>query len=213
MLHTRILAPLTMLAALLAPGCDQRASWVDSSLEASVAAPARARLAARAAELDRPAASSASPTATTKPAPKPVVESAPPPPPPADLGATLQVKRLIVAEGVKRREPVGEGGAFTTATPRVYAFLEITNPARVASEVSVSITPRGEAERGRVTLDIGASPRWRTWSFTRLARTPGAYDVVVYDGDGDEIGRTEFEVTSPTATPTAAVEAKDEPRG
>ncbi len=205
-MNAKLLPLLSLLALPILTGCEEQPSWAEASLGRNVTAPAQVALAEQTKQLEsaKPAATPATTPATID-APSKVIEA--PEPPAIDRDAPLKVKRLVVAESVEKREPVSAGVSFGDDTPRIYAFVEIGNPERAESEIAVSITPRGEKERGRVTLNIGASPRWRTWSFTRLAKEPGTYDVVVYDAKGDEIGRTSFEVVDANApVPTAAAD-------
>lgn len=204
-MNAKLLPLLSLLAIPVLTGCEEQPSWAEASLGRNVTAPAQVALAEQTKQLE--ASKSAAPAATpvTIDAPSKVIDA--PEPPDIDRDAPLKVKRLVVAESVEKREPVAAGVSFGDDTPRIYAFVEIGNPERAESEVAISITPRGEKERGRVTLKVGASPRWRTWSFTRLAKKPGTYDVVVYDAKGEEIGRTDFEVVDAKApVPTAAAD-------
>lgn len=165
------------------------------------------------------AAAAASPAATQCPEPA-VAVAAPPASPPAAAvtapdasvavgktgkagsekgrgAAELKVKRLVLAEGVKDREPVAPGTMFRAPeTERLYAFLEIENPGDVEGEVTVAfVPPGGGAPVGNVTLGVGPSPRWRTWAFTRGARTVGEWTAIVRSETGEELARAPFEVT------------------
>jgi hypothetical protein len=115
----------------------------------------------------------------------------------ADASATLRIKRLVLTEGVKDREPVEAKTSFSAADDsRIYAFVEVENPAAAESEITVTFEPAsGGAARGNITLDVGASPRWRTWAFTRGARTTGAWTAVVRGPEGDVLAKAPFEVT------------------
>lgn len=109
----------------------------------------------------------------------------------------LRVKRLVLAEGVSGREPVEPRTSFNAAeTERIYAFVEVENRADGEGEITVTFEPPdGGAPRGNVTLNVGASPRWRTWAFTRGARAAGEWTAVVRGPDGQVLARTPFEVT------------------
>jgi len=204
-MNVKLLSLISLLAIPALAGCEEQPSWAEASLGRTVTAPAQVALAEQTKQLERPAPEP--PEATPVKIDTPDDGVVAPEPPAIDRDAPLKVKRLIVAEGVEKREPVASGVSFGDDTPRIYAFVEIGNPERAESEIAISITPHGERERGRVTLNIGASPRWRTWSFTRLASEPGTYDVVIYDAKGDEIGRTDFEVVDSKApVPTAAAD-------
>lgn len=119
-----------------------------------------------------------------------------------DPDAELTVKRLVISSGVSDREPAGAAKTFTAgAQDRIYAFVEVGNEDRAQSEVFVSFFKDGSAERGGVRLRVGPSPRWRTWSFTRLANDPGTWHAVVRNGKGQELARTSFEIVGAGATP------------
>ncbi|AGP33651.1 DUF2914 domain-containing protein [Sorangium cellulosum] len=111
--------------------------------------------------------------------------------------AELKVKRLVLAEGVKDREPVAPGTTFRAPeTERLYAFLEIENRGDAEGEVTVAfVPPDGGAPVGNVTLGVGPSPRWRTWAFTRGVRKAGEWTAVVRSETGEELARAPFEVT------------------
>ncbi|WP_433933163.1 DUF2914 domain-containing protein [Sorangium cellulosum] len=167
----------------------------------------------------RPPAPSAAATPAATQCPEPVAAAAAPSSPPAATmtapvpapslaggkerkekatgAAELKVKRLVIAEGVKDREPVAPGTTFRAPeTERLYAFVELENRSDVEGEVTVSfVPPDGGAPVGNVTLGVGPSPRWRTWAFTRGARRAGEWTAVVRSETGEELARAPFEVT------------------
>ncbi|WP_437288695.1 DUF2914 domain-containing protein [Sorangium sp. So ce406] len=170
----------------------------------------------------RPPAPSAAATPAATQCPEPVAAAAAPASPPAatmtapvpapapsvaggkerkekatGAAAELKVKRLVIAEGVKDREPVAPGTTFRAPeTERLYAFVELENRSDVEGEVTVSfVPPDGGAPVGNVTLGVGPSPRWRTWAFTRGARRAGEWTAVVRSETGEELARAPFEVT------------------
>jgi hypothetical protein len=74
--------------------------------------------------------------------------------------------------------------------------VEVENPEAEESEITVTFEPPGGGDaRGNVTLDVGASRRWRTWAYTRGARSAGAWTAVVRGPGGEELARAPFEVT------------------
>ncbi|MCC6522878.1 MAG: DUF2914 domain-containing protein [Polyangiaceae bacterium] len=221
----RHLAPLALALALLpacadspsttpAPCALDRAAGTGSARAAAPSAPAAATTAALGAA--SPQATVASPATSTSSRPLPTAASAARAEIDADepdLDAELGVKRLVVASGVHEREPVGAATRFAEgAAKRVYVFVEVTNHARLASEIEVRFVKEGEPERSGVRLRVGAASRWRTWAYTERARERGRWNVIVYDGDGDVLGRSAFEITTepadlypldpPTAPPT-----------
>jgi hypothetical protein len=106
------------------------------------------------------------------------------------------VKRLVVATGVKNRQPEGVATLFRQAeVDRLYAFVEVDNRSGAANEVRVSFEPPdGGAERGDVELAVGESHGWRTWAYTRDARRVGSWTAIVRDADGKILARTPFEI-------------------
>lgn len=114
----------------------------------------------------------------------------------AEIAEQLRVKRLVVARGVEGREPVEASTSFTADDERVYAFVEMHNPAKEPSAVVVSFEPPdGGVATGNVELAVGPSPRWRTWAFTRGAQQEGQWTAVVRTLDGKVLAREPFEVT------------------
>jgi len=112
----------------------------------------------------------------------------------------LRVRRLVVARGVKQREPVDARSSFRVGeTDRVYAFVEVDNRDRQHSEVFVSFEREdAKGPAGKIRLQVGASPRWRTWAYTRKLDQPGRYEAVVRDASDRVIARAAFEVVSET---------------
>jgi hypothetical protein len=124
----------------------------------------------------------------------------------ADVEARLGVKRLVVATGVKDREPVGEATTFSAeSAAKIYAFVEVTNQDRIASQVVVTFEPETGSPIGHVKLEVGAAPRWRTWATTRALK-PGKWQAVVRDGKGKVLATSEFVVEreQPTAVQPAS---------
>ncbi|MFT3773631.1 MAG: DUF2914 domain-containing protein [Minicystis sp.] len=161
-------------------------------------------------QAEAPAATSAAPVAPAPvaaaptPAPAPAASPTPAPKEPAkaeprkaNLGGDdlLTVKRLVLAQGVKDREPIDAGASFKSDAGKIYAFVEVENHGRAAGEIVVEFEPPGGgAPHGDVTLAVGAAHRWRTWAYTRTAKTPGAWTAVVKNKKGDVLARAPFEV-------------------
>lgn len=116
---------------------------------------------------------------------------------PVKEDANLAVKRLVIAESVSNREPVGAATSFKKAdADRIYAFVELTNAEEVDSEVTVSfVPPEGKAAVGNVTLEVGPHARWRTWAYTRGVKKAGTWTAVVRSMSGKVLARQTFEVT------------------
>ena len=129
----------------------------------------------------------------------------------------LHVKRLVLAHSVASHEPVDVATSFSAAqNDRIYAFVEVDNPERAESQIVVTFEPEHGSPTGFVRLDVGASPRWRTWAYTRAVHQPGTWAAVVRDRNGIELARTAFEVKGAAAAPATpgaapAVTAPAEP--
>jgi hypothetical protein len=147
------------------------------------------------------AVASATPTA----APAPVASAAPsakpaekPEPRKASLGGDdlLTVRRFVLSQGVRNREPVDAGSTFKSDATKIYAFVEVENRGRAPGEIVVEFEPPGGgAPHGDVTLAVGSAAKWRTWAYTRTAHTPGSWTAVVKNRKGDVLARAPFEVT------------------
>lgn len=119
----------------------------------------------------------------------------------ADEGASaapeLQVMRLVVSKGISGREPVEPAISFASAEiDRIYAFVELSNNDRTASEISVVFTPPDGSAPLRIPLAVGAQRRFRTWAATRKARAAGLWSVTVSDAAGKELARASFTITT-----------------
>lgn len=184
-------AAVVLGTAMLA-GCSER-----SGLRPTVQAEAPAQAAPSATTtpvVAAPAPSAtpaASPTATVKEPAKPEPRKT------ARSGdARISVRRLVVAQGVRNREPVEPGTTFKSDAGKIYAFVELENRGRDAGEIVVEFEPPGGgAPHGDVTLAVGAAPRWRTWAYTRTAKVAGSWTAVVKNKQGDVLARAPFEVT------------------
>ena len=186
----------TMIGALMLNACGERADWADTRVkrtaervasEASAVKPAVDREKDKSAKLEK-----AVDAAARKDAPRKVDLE-----PEVDVNADLYVKRLVIAHGVDEREPVDPAETFEQGDgERIYAFVEIGNRDRTASEVYVSFVKDGARDNGGVRLRVGASPRWRTWAYTRLAKDPGTWHAVVKNAKGEELARQKFEVVT-----------------
>lgn len=141
----------------------------------------------------------------------PVAKALPTPDPtPAHADAKdLKVVRLVVAEGVKDREPVGAADSFAAGDRPVYAFVEMANRSENPGEIVVAFE-KGSTRTGNVELAVPAKAgRHRTWAYSRGLRQAGEWQVVVRDAEtGKELARKPLEITSP-AVATDAPAAQD----
>jgi hypothetical protein len=183
-----MLAAVTLMTTTLV-GCGERGAQPGgeaSARPAALAAPSAAPTAAPVAVVCPPAAASVAPPE----APRPPVKVK------ATTEGALVVKRLVVAPAVKGREPVDPATSFKADSGKIYAFVELENKEATESEITVSFeAPDGKSATGNVKLDVGAEPRWRTWAYTRAARTAGSWTAIVKNRRGDVLARAPFEVT------------------
>jgi hypothetical protein len=107
----------------------------------------------------------------------------------------LALSELTLSKGIEDRKPVESGTVFKLGEyDRIYAFLNVKNPASTEEEVTVSFAPEGGSERGTVTVRIGPQKKWRTWAFSKVVRKVGTWQVIVRNRNGDLLGRAQFEV-------------------
>jgi len=152
-------------------------------------------------------ASSAAPSAATAalpatPTPAPALAASPAPsaaPSPAAALAprhatALRVERLVIARGVEAREPIGADTVFASSEKRLFAFVDVDNPEHAPGDLRVRFIGPGGETQAPIALSVGESPRWRTWAFTRHARTPGTWKALVQDERGHVLASTEFDV-------------------
>lgn len=189
-MSTRWMATAAMvLGTAMLVGCGER-----GGLRPTVQAEAPAPVAAATAAPTVAAAATPAPTAT----PSTAKDAAKPEPRKTSVGTDgrFAVKRLVVAQGVRNREPVEPGTTFKSDAGKIYAFVEVENRGRAPGEIVVEFEPPGGgAPHGDVTLAVGAAPRWRTWAYTRTAKVAGSWTAVVKNSKGDVLARAPFEVT------------------
>ncbi|HEY1690539.1 MAG TPA: DUF2914 domain-containing protein [Polyangiaceae bacterium] len=187
-MRTATLLELSLFALLASA-----ASACSKAPPAPVACPPQAPVAVA----PSPAGAAAPATATTTP-PAPTVAAttavdARPAAPPRHA-TDLHVERLVVARGVEGREPQGTDTLFGTDEKRIFAFLEVDNPERAPGRLEVQFVAPDGTGQAPIDVAVGDSPRWRTWAFTRHARTPGTWKALVRDERGHLVASTEFDV-------------------
>ncbi|MCC7542533.1 MAG: DUF2914 domain-containing protein [Deltaproteobacteria bacterium] len=118
----------------------------------------------------------------------------------------LRVHRIVLARGVANRVPVEAGERFVVGGPdeRLYTWVEVENAGEEAAELVFTWIPPQGVARGGQALEVPSARRWRTWAFTRQARTPGEWTAEVRTVDGELLARQSFVVEAP-APATLAV--------
>ena len=114
----------------------------------------------------------------------------------------VQITALILARGVEKddtgkRMPVEPGAEFVRDDRRVYAIVDLANPAETEGELMVGwIKPGTTEETNTVTLSVKAQKSWRTWAFNKFVnKEPGVWQVVIRDSsDNTVLARAAFEM-------------------
>ncbi|MDP6944977.1 MAG: DUF2914 domain-containing protein, partial [Myxococcota bacterium] len=104
----------------------------------------------------------------------------------------LHVVDAAVAHGVSRRQPVRPSERFHVGQV-VWAWTAVANRGETAPVTM--LWRRDGVVRSRMTLEVGKSPRWRTWSRRTLrGHDVGAWQVEVLDAQGAILRTLSFEV-------------------
>lgn len=108
----------------------------------------------------------------------------------------LVVKRFVVTEGIRAREPLTSDGPLSANGKPIFAFAELSNESAGEAQVRITFERHGSSDRvGNVALSVPArAGRFRTWGQTRFVREAGTWDAVLWSEGGKELGRTSFEV-------------------
>ncbi len=183
------------LLVSLAAACSSSEPAPVAAVPAPTCAPAPTALAVAKAPEPVVAPVVVAPSRATSPAP--LADSAPKASQKGD-GSKLKVARLVVATGVEKgkREPVGASATFKKGDfERLFAFVELENPSEPA-DVVVTFEKAEDTTNpaGNVTLEVGRSPRFRTWAYSRAVDRPGAWAAVVRTTEGRELARAPFDV-------------------
>jgi hypothetical protein len=117
----------------------------------------------------------------------------PAPRPRPQPSGSFSIRRMQVTSGIDQREPIDHPSRFGDSDERVYAFVEASNPTDEPRELLVTFE-NGQRSTGHVTLTVPAHmPRFRTWAWTRLSRSPGEWTAEIHDGD-QVVASDEFEI-------------------
>lgn len=143
-------------------------------------------------------------------APQPRVEAAPvtarieiPPAKPVSKGpklngpaSTLRVVEATMASSVEARAPLGSDLDFTADGSRVWAWVSVQN--RDEPTTVDMIWKRDGEKINTVTLKVGLSRGWRTWSYRTLRGWDvGHWSVEVVDAEGNLLRELRFDVHKP----------------
>jgi hypothetical protein len=96
----------------------------------------------------------------------------------------LEVTRFVFTRQVVDRQPQGEVQNVPLDGHRVYGFIEVLN--RGAPRQLTMVWRQEGKQVARFSLDVGSSPRWRTWSYLRARKSMlGQWEVSVKDDQGN----------------------------
>ena len=106
----------------------------------------------------------------------------------------MSINTAVIALSVEKRVPVDAAERFTVGQ-KVWAWVSVKNLGE-ASNLTMLWKHDGKV-KSRVTLEVGTSKRWRTWSRrTMRAKDTGAWTVEVLDASGQLIETIPFEMTA-----------------
>lgn len=105
----------------------------------------------------------------------------------------ISVKSIRICEKVENRDPVNEGAEFKHDSGNIACHTVLS--CNLDDQTIHHLWYMNDALMAKVTLKIGKSLNWRTWSTKNLvAESVGKWKVVVQTEAGDELASFEFEV-------------------
>lgn len=122
---------------------------------------------------------------------------------PVAAAEPMTLTTFAAGTGVEHRALVGARARFAPDGDKVWvhATLDNAGPARTVTLVWAL----DGTEKWRITLDVGTSPRWRTWARRTIgARDGGVWMVTALDPAGAVLGSTQFIVGADADTASAA---------
>jgi hypothetical protein len=136
-----------------------------------------AQVVAPATPVTEPAVVIAAPEDSFEPARKPLVE----------------IVESAFGVGVEDRTPVGVGTTFDTAADKVWAWVKINNG---GAPTTIQMVWRRDGEvAATVSLKVGTSSGWRTWSNKNVHGWDiGAWEVDVLDANGTLVDSMSFDI-------------------
>ena len=106
--------------------------------------------------------------------------------------STLRIIEGELAHGVSNRQPIGGSDSFEVGD-KVWAWVSVANTGDKAPITMV--WRRDGVVRSRMTLDVGKSPRWRTWSRLKLrSYDVGTWTVDILDSSDNLLDVLRFDV-------------------
>ncbi|MBH25007.1 MAG: hypothetical protein CMH57_11235 [Myxococcales bacterium] len=108
----------------------------------------------------------------------------------------LKVIDSTMAIDVIKRTPLGAGDTFSTDDEVLWAWVRVRNDGEHTRAIKMVWKHDGEV-KSNVTLDVGVSKGWRTWSKKSITeRDAGLWTVEVFSPEGEVLDTMKFEVES-----------------
>lgn len=105
----------------------------------------------------------------------------------------IHLKELTVAKSIQRREPEGVSKVYDVNIKQVITFLRVRNFENT-QKIQLKWMYKGEVIQ-LDRLQVGISPRWRTWSsirFNQQEKRYGEWRIEVTTAQGQLLGLTHF---------------------
>lgn len=104
----------------------------------------------------------------------------------------FSISRIVIAEDVQDREPIGVAEIFSASTERVYCFIEATD---IVENTEVNFVWYHEGKEMRTfTLSLMEGPRWRTFAYKNLHGQTGNWKLEIKDKTGNSLKSITFKV-------------------
>jgi hypothetical protein len=105
----------------------------------------------------------------------------------------VHIDRFVLAKDVAGREPVEETDTFSTDTDKIFAFVQFANAEGAPFSLRVTWEEAdGPASPYGYVMEVPTAARFRTWSWTRIKRSPGQYRAVLRTLEGEEVASRTF---------------------
>jgi hypothetical protein len=102
------------------------------------------------------------------------------------------IEKLVIAEDVKDRKPVGASDIFPAATEKVYCFIEATN---IKKDTQIKFVWYRDSKRVHTyKLPLKQGDRWRTYAYKNIYGKKGKWKVEIKDSAGNIIKTASFSV-------------------
>jgi len=110
--------------------------------------------------------------------------------------SSLEVLESAIALGVDKRAPIGASDVFDGPVDGLYAWVKVKNPGE-ATTIKMVWKREGKTKL-TVTLPVGRSSGWKTWSKKGASvKEGGAWTVDILDADGVLLDTLAFRVNIP----------------